>query len=154
LPSSGLHSNGFSLVRKILFKDHDIQDKMIISQVLEPTKIYVKPILNLISKVNIKGIAHITGGGFDENIPRILPNDCGATIDTNAFSRPEIYNTLKRLSGMNDREMFQVFNMGIGMMVVIDSKDIQETLDLLKESGEEASVIGSITNQKGLTFLW
>ena len=155
LPSSGLHSNGYSLVRKILFKDHHQElDGKIIDQILEPTKIYVKPILNLLSKIKVKGIAHITGGGFDENIPRILPENVGVSIDTTSFIRPEIYHTLQKMSLMSDREMFQVFNMGIGMIVVIDSNDVNETLQLLQEAGEDAKVIGSITNQEGLTFLW
>jgi len=143
------------LVRKILFKDHQLElDEKTINQILEPTKIYVKPILHVLSKIRIKGIAHITGGGFDENIPRALPDDLGAIIDTTAFLRPDIYHTLKRLSNMSDREMFQVFNMGIGMVVIVDAKDASQAIERFKEMGENASVMGTISKQKGLTFLW
>ncbi len=116
LPSSGVHSNGFSLVRKIFGPD----DKELLKELLTPTRIYVKPVLSLIEKnVPIKGIAHITGGGFIENIPRILPGGLGVKIDTKAYPVPDIFKKIQKVGEVSEREMYNTFNMGIGMVLVL-----------------------------------
>lgn len=139
LPSSGLHSNGFSLVRKIL-RDNNIElnetllDKTVGEILLTPTKIYVKEVLNLLDKVDVKGIAHITGGGFYENIPRCLDEGLGAKIYKNSYKVPLVFEYLQNLGNIEEKEMYNVFNMGVGMVLVVDDKDIEKTLELLPNS--------------------
>lgn len=154
LPSSGVHSNGFSLVRKVL----DIENRDIYSPVFElggisigealltPTKIYVKPILSLIDKVCVKGISHITGGGFYENIPRSIPDGLGAKIKRNSVRILPIFDLIQREGNISERDMFNTFNMGVGMSVVVSSEDREKALASLKASGEEAYVIGEIVS--------
>lgn len=155
LPSSGLHSNGFSLVRRIFFKDQKIEiNEVLKEELLTPTKIYVKAILNLKDDVDIKGIVHITGGGFDENIPRVLPDGLGVRIDTKLINRPQIFDKIKLLSNMAEREMFEVFNMGVGMVLIIDKKDVRNAIDNLLKSGEEPFVMGEVVQKEGVEFLW
>ncbi len=152
LPSGGIHSNGYSLVRKLFFdvlnmKTADYVDelgKTLGEELLIPTKIYVKPILNLIDKIDVKGICHITGGGFYENIPRILQENVDAKIDIGSWEIPSIFKLIQQKGNITDKEMFSTFNMGIGMMVVVREKDVKQAIQILKEAGEDAKVIGKI----------
>ncbi len=153
LPSSGVHSNGFSLIRKLFFeiKKFDCNTKIpglnesLGSVLLTPTRIYVKSILECINSGNkIKGIVHITGGGFYENIPRILPEKCSAKIDRNSFEIPEIFRIIEREGKIDDREMFTTFNMGIGLMIVADKNDEDKIVQSLKDSMENPKLIGYI----------
>jgi phosphoribosylformylglycinamidine cyclo-ligase len=161
LPSSGIHSNGYSLVRKILFKDNSIhihkyepQLKMTVADaILEPTKIYVKPLLELIKKVDVHGMAHITGGGFDENIPRALPKGCQAVIERDSFPVPPIFSYLQELGNLDAREMYNVFNMGIGMIVMVAKTDAEKTIEILKNAGENPYLIGFVSKGEGVRFI-
>jgi phosphoribosylformylglycinamidine cyclo-ligase len=154
LASSGIHSNGYSLVRKILSENTQIVvDDALISMILEPTRIYAKPILHVLSRVKIKGMAHITGGGFDENIPRMLPKDYGAVIDKQSFSKPEIFNIIQKASSLLDRELYQVFNMGIGMVLVVKPEDQDLAIQSFHEVSEDVKVIGYVTHEKGLKLI-
>lgn len=157
IASSGIHSNGFSLVRSVFRPTKEKLDKHIdkLGQtlgeaLLQPTKIYVKPILNLIDAVEIKGIANITGGGFYENIPRIIPSGLGAKIDKTSWSIPPIFELLRGIDDMCDQDMFSTFNMGIGMIAVVSKSDVDATLENLTKSGEKAYVIGEIVTGHGV----
>lgn len=160
LASSGVHSNGFSLVRKIILKDHHIDLNTYMEELndtlgntlLTPTRIYVKPVLKVLESVDVHGIAHITGGGFYENMPRCLNEGLGIEIEKGTYDIPPIFHVLQKLSGMEEKEMYNVFNMGIGMILVVDEKDVSRTLEILKEANEKASVIGKVTNQEGVAF--
>lgn len=152
LPSSGVHSNGFSLVRRIIEKKSlDINEKYIYlsgrtlgEALLEPTRIYVKPVLSLLKKVNVRGISHITGGGFYENIPRSIPDGLGARIDRTAVRVLPIFDIIKREGSVSEHDMFNTFNMGVGMSITVKKEDADEALSLLKEAGEDAYVFGEI----------
>ena len=157
LPSSGCHSNGFSLIRKILFKDNDLDinttydnfDKPLGEVLLEPTKIYVKSIKHLLKNdVNIHGMSHITGGGFYENLPRMMSKELGVKIDINSFKTPEIFNLLAKLGNIEKDEMYNIFNMGIGFVLAVEPNDVNKVLALFKEIDQEAYVIGEVTNSK------
>ena len=161
IASSGIHSNGYSLVRK-LFGDtnnsHDLdryddrlKDK-VLNVLLTPTKIYVKSVLNLISKVKVKGIAHITGGGFIENIPRIFPEGIGCEIDLASYPLPEIFRIMKEKSEASDAQLYNTFNMGIGMVFCVDKKDVEKTVAELTSTGETACVIGKTVKGKGVAL--
>lgn len=161
IASSGIHSNGYSLVRK-LFGDtnnsHDLdryddrlKDK-VLNVLLTPTKIYVKSVLNLISKVKVKGIAHITGGGFIENIPRIFPEGIGCEIDLASYPLPEIFRIMKEKSEASDAQLYNTFNMGIGMVFCVDKKDVEKTVAELTSTGETAYVIGKTVKGKGVAL--
>jgi len=160
LASNGVHSNGFSLVRKLLGEDlKELKtnkipntNKTYLEEVLTPTRIYVKTILSLIEKFNIKGIAHITGGGFIENIPRIFPAGIGAEIDLNAYDLQPIFKLLKEKSGLDAKGLYNTFNMGIGMVLAVDPKDADKILAELKALGEKAYVIGKTVKGEGLKF--
>ncbi len=164
LASNGTHSNGFSLVRKVLFEkkklsvDDEVDglDHSIGVELLRPTKIYVKPILNLMKDFNIKGIMHITGGGFIDNIPRVLPGTCRAVITKGSWEIPPIFNIIQEMGNIDEMEMLRVFNMGIGMMIVVSEKDLKEVLGRLEELGEQAYTIGVIDRrddkQKPVSF--
>jgi len=161
LPSSGIHSNGYSLVRKVLFKDNHIDlnqyesvlGMTIKEAILEPTKIYVKPILSLIKSVEVHGMAHITGGGFDENIPRSLPVGCQAVIEKNSFPVPSVFNYIQGLGRLDEREMYNVFNMGIGMVVMISKENTEKAMDVLKAAGETPYLIGYVDKGEGVRFI-
>ena len=142
LSSSGVHSNGFSLVRSIL-ANHPNNDK--IPELLKPTKIYVLAVLDLLNKVSVKGIANITGGGLIENIPRILPKNLSAVLNRDCWSIPDIFKWLQKSGNITDNEMYRVFNCGIGMVLIVSKKDVQDTLAILQKNGEDAFVVGSIT---------
>lgn len=152
LPSSGIHSNGYSLVRRLFFdilnmKTTDYVEELentLGEELLTPTKIYVKSILGLIEKINVKGISHITGGGFYENIPRILPENVDAKIDVSGWELPPIFKLIQEKGNIDLEEMFSTFNMGIGMIIVVKERDVKEAVSVLKELGEDAKIIGEI----------
>jgi phosphoribosylformylglycinamidine cyclo-ligase len=152
LPSSGVHSNGFSLVRKVFDVEHaDLQSpcealggKSIGETLLTPTKIYVKPLLNLIKAVTVKGVSHITGGGFYENIPRSIPEGLGAKIEKSAVQVLPIFNLIADAGDIPERDMFNTFNMGVGMSIVVAKEDEARALAILRENGENAYRIGEI----------
>ncbi len=152
LPSSGVHSNGFSLVRKVFdVENSDIKSpreelggRSIGETLLTPTRIYVKPVLALLEQVRVKGISHITGGGFYENIPRSIPDGLGAVIDRSAVRVLPIFDLIAKEGGISERDMFNTFNMGVGMSVVVAPEDAQRSVDILKANGEDAYIIGKI----------
>lgn len=151
MSSSGLHSNGFSLVRKII-SDHKLDlaatspelNGTLGEALLTPTKIYAKAINQLKQAVSIKGISHITGGGFDENIPRALPEGLGAEINAGSWKVPAVYDFLSTQGGLTAREMMGIFNMGIGMAVIVSKQDAEQAVSVLQEAGEPAAVIGTV----------
>lgn len=152
LPSSGVHSNGFSLVRKIFDVENcdlkapcaELGGMSLGEALLTPTKIYVKPMLALFDKVMVKGVSHITGGGFYENIPRSIPDGLGAKIIKSDVRVLPIFKLLARTGNISERDMFNTFNMGVGMSVTVARSDAQNALDILKEHGEDAYIIGEI----------
>ena len=156
LPSSGVHSNGFSLVRKVFdVENSDIKSpreelggKSIGETLLAPTKIYVKPVLALLEQVKVKGISHITGGGFSENIPRSIPNGLGAVIDRKAVKVLPIFDLIAKEGNISERDMFNTFNMGVGMSIVVAREDADKAVEILKANGEDAYVIGKIENSE------
>ena len=156
LPSSGVHSNGFSLVRKVFDVEHTdlhapvekLGGRSLGETLLTPTKIYVKPMLALMEQVPVKSVAHITGGGFFENIPRSLPAGCAARIDD--VDILPIFSLISGTAGIPGREMFNTFNMGVGMSVVVDAADAERALEILKENGEAAYKMGEIVAGEGV----
>ncbi|MDE6302465.1 MAG: phosphoribosylformylglycinamidine cyclo-ligase, partial [Clostridia bacterium] len=152
LPSSGVHSNGFSLVRKVFDVEHsdikspvpELGGKSIGETLLTPTKIYVKPVLALLDEVRVKGISHITGGGFYENIPRSIPDGLGAKVRKSAVKVLPIFDLIAKKGGISERDMFNTFNMGVGMCVIVAKDDADKALEILKANGEDAYVIGEI----------
>ena len=154
LPSSGVHSNGFSLVRKVFDVENEnitsaldeLDGKSIGETLLTPTKIYVKPVLALNEKTNIKAISHITGGGFYENIPRSIPDGFGAKIDKGAIKVLPIFDLIAKRGNISEHDMFNTFNMGVGMSIVVPAIEQDKALDILKANGEDAYVIGEIVN--------
>ena len=158
LKSTGVHSNGYSLVRK-LFGDSDKEmlekyDEELgattAEVLLKPTKIYVKSILALIEKVNVKGIAHITGGGFIENIPRILPEGIAAEIEKDSYQVPPVFKVMQKRAGITDEQIYNTFNMGIGMVVCVAPEDVEKTIAQLKATGEDVCVIGKTVAGSGV----
>ena len=157
LASSGVHSNGFSLVRKLFGETKEKVDvfdarlgKTYGEALLTPTRIYVKTILSLMQRVNLKGVAHITGGGFIENIPRIFPKGIGCEINLKSYPLPALFEIIKEKSGLDSEQLYNTFNMGIGMVVAVAKEDEQKTLDALKELGEDAYVIGKTVKGEGV----
>lgn len=155
IPSSGVHSNGFSLVRKIVADNrldyHKLYpelsaDKTLCEVLLEPTKIYVKPVLEVVASCDVHGISHITGGGFYENIPRILKEGQGIDIKEGSWSILPIFHFLEKYGKIPHDEMFNVFNMGIGMVIALPSGEADKAIEILARHGEKAVVIGSVTN--------
>jgi phosphoribosylformylglycinamidine cyclo-ligase len=152
MASSGLHSNGFSLARKVFFERERLRpddyleglDSPIGVELLKPTKIYVKSILNLIKNFTIRGIVHITGGGFFDNIPRILPTPCRAVILENSWESPVIFSIIEKMGHIDHEEMLRVFNMGIGMMIVVPEREAAEIMERLEFLGERPYPIGFI----------
>lgn len=145
IASSGVHSNGYSLIRKV-FKnlDEDFNGKAIWEELLTPTKIYVKPVLSLLEKFNIKGMAHVTGGGFYENLPRMLSEEgLSIVINKNSYEIPEIFKKLMEL-GVQEEEMYNTFNMGIGFVLCVEEDEVEEILKELSKQGEKAFEIGYI----------
>ena len=162
LPSSGVHSNGFSLVRKVFdVEKTDLRapvaalgGKGLGETLLTPTKIYVKPILALLQQVTVKGISHITGGGFFENIPRSIPDGLGAKIAMADVRVLPIFDLIQQAGNISRREMFNTFNMGVGMTVVVAKEDAQQALAILRENGEDAYVLGEIVESPEKVVLW
>jgi len=152
LASSGPHSNGYSLIRKIIEvsgskpANEQLQGLSIADHLLAPTKIYVKSILNLIQKVDVHAIAHITGGGFWENIPRILPDNMQAIIDEKSWQWPAIFSWLQQAGNVDKQEMYRTFNCGVGLIVVLPKNDVNKAIKLLHELGESAWLLGEITS--------
>ncbi len=152
LPSSGVHSNGFSLVRKVFDVENadiktpldELGGKSVGETLLTPTKIYVQPVLALLDKICAKGISHITGGGFYENIPRSIPDGLGAKIDKSAIKILPIFELIAKTGNILERDMFNTFNMGVGMSIVVAKEDADAALSILRENGEDAYVIGEI----------
>ena len=154
LASTGIHSNGFSLCRKVFDIDNnppslyeakeELGGKTIAEALLVPTKIYVKSILALLEKVDVKGISHITGGGFYENIPRSIPDGLCAEIDKASVKILPIFDLIAKTGNIPERDMFNTYNMGVGMSVVVPANEVETALSILKENGEEAYVIGKI----------
>ena len=154
LASSGPHSNGYSLIRKILEvtntdpSSFELGGEKLIDLLMAPTKIYVKSLLNLISKLPVHAIAHITGGGLLENIPRVLPDNATAVIDTKAWKRPIVFDWLQEQGNIESQEMYRTLNCGVGMVICVPAEAESEALKLLTESGEQAFVLGTIEETK------
>ncbi len=152
LPSSGVHSNGFSLVRKVFDVENadlkspvdELGGKSLGETLLAPTRIYVKPVLALMKEVEVKGISHITGGGFYENIPRSIPDGFCARVERSAVKVLPIFNYLAKKGNVSERDMFNTFNMGVGMSIVVAKENVDKALEILKANGEDAYVIGTI----------
>ncbi len=154
LPSSGPHSNGYSLVRKILeVSNADTQQAFgegtLADALLAPTRIYVKPVLKLLESVNVNALSHITGGGFWENIPRVLPSDAKAVIDGSSWQWPEVFNWLQQNGNVETHEMYRTFNCGVGMILAVDAADAEQALAILNAEGEAAWQIGTIAARQG-----
>ncbi len=150
--SSGPHSNGYSLIRKIIERSEvnlsDLFiDKSFAQTLLEPTTIYVKPILKLLQQVKVSAMAHITGGGLLENLPRVLPDTAAVTIDSTSWQRPEIFNWLQDQGAIASAEMLRTFNCGIGYVLILQATDVETTLKLINAEGLHASVIGEVTSR-------
>jgi phosphoribosylformylglycinamidine cyclo-ligase len=152
IKSSGVHSNGYSLVRK-LFGDENKEELLkyderlgdtVANVLLKPTKIYVKSILALVEKVEVKGIAHITGGGFLENIPRILPENVSAEIDVKSYDVPPVFKVMQEKAGITDEQIYNTFNMGIGMVVCVAPENVQAAIESLTATGEDVCVLGKV----------
>ena len=163
LASSGIHSNGFSLCRKVFDIDNNnsalyepcdaLGGKTIAETLLTPTKIYVKSILALMEQVDVKGVSHITGGGFYENIPRSIPDGLGAKIDKSAVRVLPIFDLIAKTGNIPERDMFNTFNMGVGMSVVVPAGQVEQALEILKANGEDAYVIGEIVESEDKVIL-
>ena len=158
LASSGVHSNGFSLVRKLLLEDagYSLQQELpelggrLGDVLLAPTKIYVKPLLGLLKEIEVKGMAHITGGGFIENIPRMLPDGVNVDIEYGSWPILPIFKLMQEKGNISNKDMFTTFNMGIGMVLVVKEQDADGVLQYLRSAGEEAYVIGRVTEGERL----
>lgn len=152
LPSSGIHSNGYSLVRKVFDVENadlsenpeELGGQTLGEALLTPTRIYVKPVLALLEEADVRGISHITGGGFYENVPRSIPDGLCAVIDRASVKIPPIFSLLQKKGGIPERDMFNTYNMGVGMVVIVAPKDADKALKVLKKNGEDAYVIGKV----------
>jgi len=154
IASSGPHSNGYSLIHKIIevadadlnqpFKNGTLADAL-----LKPTRIYVKPLLDLIGHVEVRAMAHITGGGITENLPRVLPEDTVARIDRDSWTLPAVFQWLQEQGGVSDQEMLRTFNCGVGMICCIPAEQVEDAIDSLRQAGEHAWKIGEIENGEG-----
>ena len=163
LASSGIHSNGFSLIRKVFDIDNnpadlyvpnaDLNGASVAETLLTPTRIYVKSVLALLEKVDVKGISHITGGGFYENIPRSIPNGLCAKIDKAAIKVLPIFDLIARTGNIPERDMYNTYNMGVGMSIVVPAEQVEEALAILTAHGEDAYVIGSIVKNEEKVIL-
>ncbi|HDI4604065.1 TPA: phosphoribosylformylglycinamidine cyclo-ligase [Listeria monocytogenes] len=156
IPSSGIHSNGYSLVRKIFFKDNEFTldaeiselDVPLVEELLKPTRIYVKPVLEVLKEVTVHGITHVTGGGFVENLPRMLTNDLAVKVELGSWPMLPIFDVVKKYGQLNEMEMYEIFNMGIGMVLAVAKSDVEKTLEVLVQNGEAAYVIGEVTTRE------
>lgn len=160
LASSGIHSNGYSLVRKIFFEDHSFTvdeqlpelDGTLGVELLKPTKIYVKQVVAALQQYEIKGMAHITGGGFIENIPRMLPKGMGAEMNIDSWPILPIFHALEKYGKLTKEEMFNIFNMGIGFVLAVHEDDAENAVRFLSEQGEKAYIIGKVVKGEGVQF--
>ena len=160
IASSGVHSNGFSLVRKIVAdkglsyhnRIEELGGRQLGEVLLTPTRIYVKQVLEVIRNCDVHGVAHITGGGFDENIPRILREGQGVTVKEGSWEILPVFKVLEKWGGVPHREMFNIFNMGIGMVIALDSSQAEKAIGILEAAGEKASIIGQVTAGEGVTI--
>jgi phosphoribosylformylglycinamidine cyclo-ligase len=162
LPSSGVHSNGFSLVRKVFGIDEapgvlggyaDVLGRPLGEELLEPTRIYVKAVLGLAESVKPHGIAHITGGGFYENVPRCLPEGCRARITKSALRVPPIFSLIAETGGIGEKDMFNTFNMGVGMVIAVPEKSASCALNALRDAGEDPYILGEVVpGERGVEF--
>lgn len=159
IASSGVHSNGFSLVRKVFdVNEENIKvfypelGKTLGEALLTPTRIYVKPVLDLISKLEVKGISHITGGGFYENLPRMLPDGITAKIKKGSYPVPAIFTLMQEKGNIPEHDMYNTFNMGVGMAIVVNSADADKAVEILKANGENAFVIGETISGDSVVF--
>jgi phosphoribosylformylglycinamidine cyclo-ligase len=149
LPSSGPHSNGFSLIRKILQVSkaeltQDVQGASLIDRLMTPTQIYVKPLLTLMGQVSLHGLSHITGGGLIDNIPRVIPDGLEVVLERKAWRREPVFEWLQQQGRVPDAEMYRVFNCGIGMTIQLSATDVDKAVGLLRDAGQEALVIGEV----------
>tara|TARA_B100000446_G_scaffold69048_2_gene65565 strand:+ start:21709 stop:22764 length:1056 start_codon:yes stop_codon:yes gene_type:complete len=154
LASSGPHSNGYSLIRKIIeVSNADLNDNVgeqnLGKALLEPTRIYVKPLLKLIKESQVNAMSHITGGGLQENIPRVLPDDCKAVIDTQTWTFPPVFKWLQEQGNVEAYEMYRTFNCGVGMIIAVPASEKDNALDILQQAGENAFVVGSVAKAVG-----
>jgi len=155
LASNGAHSNGYSLIRKILelndcdFNAHFDGERTLADCIMAPTRIYVKPLLGLMQQIKVKGMAHITGGGLLENIPRVLPQNVVAQLDGQAWQMPKLFEWLRTMGNIEQQEMYRTFNCGIGMAVIVGSNDVPAAIGYLEDAGESVSVIGIIRARQG-----
>lgn len=160
LPSSGVHSNGFSLVRKVFDVEHcdlsapvaELGGKGLGETLLTPTKIYVKPVLALLREVAVKGISHITGGGFYENMPRSIPAGLGVKIRKADVKVLPVFDLIQKTGKISEHDMFNTFNMGVGMSIVVAKEDADRAISVLKAQGEDAYVLGEIVRGDGVTL--
>ncbi len=161
IASTGVHSNGFSLVRKIVSDNNlaytdeipELGGKRLGDVLLTPTRIYVKQVLDVIRSCDVHGISHITGGGFDENIPRVLHEGQGLEIKEGSWEILPVFRMLEKWGGVPHREMFNIFNMGIGMVIVLDASEADKAISILASHGEKASVIGKVTDKEGVNII-
>lgn len=162
LPSSGVHSNGFSLVRKIFDVEkadltspvEELGGRSLGEALLTPTKIYVKPMLALFKEIEVKGVSHITGGGFYENIPRSIPDGLGASIEKAAVKVLPIFDLIAKAGNVPEHDMFNTFNMGVGMSVIVAAEDAEKAVKVLKDAGEEPYIIGKIVRSDDKVTIW
>ena len=160
IASSGVHSNGFSLVRKVVSDNNldfnasyeELNGAKLGETLLTPTKIYVRQVLEVIRNCNVHGICHITGGGFDENIPRVLSEGQGLEITEGTWEILPVFHLLEKYGNIPHREMFNIFNMGIGMVIVLDESEAEKAVEILTAAGEKASVIGRVTDTEGVVI--
>lgn len=157
LSSSGIHSNGYSLVRKIiasldLNETYEGLSTKLEETVMTPTKIYAKPVAAVVKEVTVKGISHITGGGFYENFPRMMPEGLGVELNKGSWEIPEVFSFLQQQGNIPEKDMYGVFNMGIGMALVVARENAEHALAILKENGEDASLIGTVIPNEGVHF--
>ncbi len=156
LPSSGVHSNGFSLVRKVFDVEHcdlkapveELHGASLGETLLAPTRIYVKPVLAVMKEVTIKGISHITGGGFYENMPRSIPKGLGVKMEKSAVRVPPIFSLIQKRGNISEHDMFNTFNMGVGMSVVVAKEEADRAVELFKANGEDAYILGTIVESE------
>lgn len=160
LASSGLHSNGFSLVRKVLLEDakfdlHETYGELgrtLGEELLQPTRIYVKPLLAVLKEFDLHGLAHVTGGGFYENIPRMLPAGLGAEVDFGSWDVPAIFNLIEQTGSVSKKDMFSTFNMGIGMILAVREQEVSEIIEKLEQEGEKPAIIGRVIEGEGVSI--
>ncbi|MBO8157509.1 MAG: phosphoribosylformylglycinamidine cyclo-ligase [Bacillaceae bacterium] len=160
LASNGIHSNGYSLVRKVLLHDNKLDlnehyeefGKTLGEELLVPTRIYAAPIMEVLKQYEIKGMAHITGGGFIENIPRMLPDGLGAQIEKGTWTIPPIFHLIQEKGQLSEDEMYSVFNMGVGFVLAVNEKDADHIVNVLNDTGETAQIIGKVTGTSGVQF--